>query len=313
MRKLMSFILYIGLMLFLCSPSSFAQRESFTRLRDAPQSYKDQAGKCVTVKDNETGLEFEDCGAGGGATITQTITDGDTTNAPSGDAINDALAGKMSTSLQISTPQTYNYTESGNITGITSTWVNLNDTGAAGAKQLDVQNATVNGKYIYYAASGQSTANPLTINMGDTTCTNCPAGGFILTEPGQRVELYWNTSIYTVLWPITSIDIAVPVPNIADPDNWTLTTNFGHYTGNAAGAVSLVAPSIYDSILLDTEGTGAMTINPAGTDHIWLDGTDCGESVGIVSSGTTGDTVAIKYRTSTTLSAKSNGFSCVVP
>ena len=67
MRKLILFMLYIVLMLFLCSPSSFAQRESFTRLRDAPQSYKDQAGKCVTVKDNETGLEFEDCGAGGGA------------------------------------------------------------------------------------------------------------------------------------------------------------------------------------------------------------------------------------------------------
>jgi hypothetical protein len=67
MRKLILFMLYIVLMLFLCSPSSFAQRESFTRLRDAPQSYKDQAGKCVTVKDNETGLEFEDCGTGGGA------------------------------------------------------------------------------------------------------------------------------------------------------------------------------------------------------------------------------------------------------
>jgi hypothetical protein len=247
----------------------------------------------------------------GNATITQTITDGNTTEAPSSDAVNDALAGKMSTSLQISTPQTYNYTESGNITGITSTWVNLNDTGAAGAKTLDVQNATTNDKYIFYAASGQSVANPLTINMSETTCTNCPAGGFILTDPGQRVELYWNTSIYTVLWPITSMDLEVPVPNIADPDTWTLTTNYGHYTGSAEGAVSLVAPTIYDSIVFDTEGTGAMTINPAGTDHIWLNGTDCSESKGIVSGGTTGDTAAIKYRTSTTFSAKANGFTCV--
>jgi len=47
--------------------SAYAERESFTRLRDTPQSYKDQAGKCVTVKDNETGLQFEDCGTGGGA------------------------------------------------------------------------------------------------------------------------------------------------------------------------------------------------------------------------------------------------------
>jgi hypothetical protein len=157
----------------------------------------------------------------GNATITQTIEAGNTTEPPSSDAVNTALAGKMSTSLQISIPQTYNYTESGNITGITSTWVNLNDTGAAGAKQLDVQNATVNGKYIYYAASGQSVANPATINMSETTCTNCPAGGFVLTDPGQRVELYWNTSIYTVLWPITSMTIIPTV--ITDADGIALT------------------------------------------------------------------------------------------
>ena len=147
--------------------------------------------------------------------------------------------------------------------------------------------------------------------MSETTCTNCPAGGFVLTDPGQRVELYWNASIYTVLWPITSIDIAVPVPNIADPDTWTLTTNYGHYTGNAEGSVSLVAFTIYDSILFDTEGTGKMTIDPLGTNHIYLNGVDCGEGVAIESSETTGDTVVIKYRTSTTGSAKGNGFTCV--
>jgi hypothetical protein len=124
------------------------------------------------------------------------------------------------TLLQSFVPQTLNYTESGNLTP-TNTWVNLNDTGAAGAKTLDVQDATVNGKYIYYAASGQSAANPLTINMGETTCTNCPAGGFILTDPGQRVELYWNTSIYTVLWPITSMTIIPMV--ITDADGIALT------------------------------------------------------------------------------------------
>ncbi|GAI54073.1 unnamed protein product, partial [marine sediment metagenome] len=32
----------------------------FTRLRDTPDSYKDQAGKVATVKTGEDGLEFKE-------------------------------------------------------------------------------------------------------------------------------------------------------------------------------------------------------------------------------------------------------------
>ena len=69
--------------------------------------------------------------------------------------------------------------------------------------------------------------------MSETTCTNCPAGGFILTDPGQRVELYWNTSIYTVLWPITSMDIYDSAATLSADDTYTGRTMKGYNAGEA--------------------------------------------------------------------------------
>lgn len=57
----------IILTLFLLCAPAYAERPSFKKLRDTPQSYVGEGGNCVTVKDDETGLEFSSCGAGGGA------------------------------------------------------------------------------------------------------------------------------------------------------------------------------------------------------------------------------------------------------
>ena len=191
--------------------------------------------------------------------------------------------GAMMTTLQVLTPQTYNYTESGNITGITSTWVNLNDTGAAGAKTLDVQDATSNDKYIFYAASGQSAANPLTISMSETTCTNCPAGGFVLTDPGQRVELYWNASIYTVLWPITSMTIIPTIITDADGISLTAAQMNGVVYETSAGDVDIpdgecdAAADVgkWLVVITDDADQNSLTSNDASNQFCLGDLTDC--------------------------------------
>lgn len=270
--------------------------------------------------------QWDKTGGGGTGTVDNTPDNGGTDAAGEDWAYDHAngtsphVAFNLISLLSTKTPQAKTYADNDDDnetigTDFTSEVINITGDNDANNDSIDLQDGTVAGQQLIFNAYALiDSSDTFTIDVEtDSTAVNMTdtSGLITFTDVGQWAWLEWNGAAWLKKWPITSMDIAVPVPNIADPDTWTLTTNYGHYTGSAAGAVSLVAPTIYDSIVFDTEGTGAMTINPAGTDHIWLNGTDCGESKGIVSGGTTGDTAAIKYRTSTTFSAKANGFTCV--
>jgi len=62
-RVFLSCLYFVFVLTFISSPA-FARRESFIGLRDAPATYKGQAGYIVSVKDDESGLEFISLPAG---------------------------------------------------------------------------------------------------------------------------------------------------------------------------------------------------------------------------------------------------------
>jgi hypothetical protein len=80
-------------------------------------------------------------------------------------------------------------------------------------------------------------------------------------------------------------------PTIADPDTWTMSGNGmygGQWIGTAAGVGALPAIAAGMNFTAKARGAYAVTLEPNGTELIWLNGSSCGAGVNIVSDGTTG-------------------------
>ena len=84
----------------------------------------------------------------------------------------------------------------------------------------------------------------------------------------------------------------------------------GTYIGTGATTANLPAVAVNMSFSVKVRGAYAVTLEPDGTDNIWLNGTSCTDGVNIVSSGTTGDIAVFQYSAAGDWDVDAFGFEC---
>jgi len=102
-------------------------------------------------------------------------------------------------------------------------------------------------------------------------------------------------------------------PTIGDPDAWTM-SGAGMYGGiwiaNATGTGALDAVAAGMNFTVKARGAVVPTLDPNGTEEIYLNGTSCGAGVTIVGSGAAGDSAVCEYNAASTWDCISFGFAC---
>lgn len=101
----------------------------------------------------------------------------------------------------VNTPMTFAFTTEANITDpLTSTVVLLDGDDDADNDAVDLQNGTTAGQIVIFIAAVEIDASDTcTINMADTTCTNCPA--IVFDAVGESATLVWTGAT----WAVTSL------------------------------------------------------------------------------------------------------------
>lgn len=114
------------------------------------------------------------------------------------------------------------------------------------------------------------------------------------------------------VWYLVSTNVT-QLPEISDPDTWTM-SGIGMYGGtwiaNADGTGNLpaAAPGMYFTV--KARGAVTPTLEPNGSEEIFLNGTSCTAGVNIAGSGTAGDEAVCQYSASGDWDCDAVGFSC---
>ena len=144
------------------------------------------------------------------------------------------------------------------------------------------------------ATSGLTASTILTANVSGVMVSNAAIG--LITHNGR---------------------LKTPTPQIATPSSFTMGGD-GLYGGVYIGTGDTTAnlPAIgtnHYNFTVKARGATTPTLEPNGTDAIFLNGTSCGDGVNIVGSGTAGDMVVMEYGGADgDWEATGNGFSCGV-
>ena len=162
------------------------------------------------------------------------------------------------------------------------------------------------GQYIYFLEDTDNGTNYLGWGIyGDVSASRIhippladPTAGQVMAfaVPGNQTMGDGTTKIASVgtwIYPGAS-----QTPTIADPDAWTMSgigMYSGQWIGTAAGTGVLPAIAAGMNFTAKARGAYAVTLEPNGTELIWLNGTSCGAGVNIVSDGTTGATAVCSY------------------
>ena len=162
------------------------------------------------------------------------------------------------------------------------------------------------GQYIYFLEDTDNGTNYLGWGIyGDVSASRIhippladPAAGQVMAfaVPGNQTMgdgTIKSVSVGTWIYPGAS-----QTPTIADPDAWTMSgigMYSGQWIGTAAGTGVLPAIAAGMNFTAKARGAYAVTLEPNGTELIWLNGTSCGAGVNIVSDGTTGATAVCSY------------------
>ncbi len=162
-----------------------------------------QAGTAVTDGDNNVFIGHQ---AGNLTTTGSTnIIIGSDADAPANStsnyiSIGDAWVGDVSSMTFGTTPVTHAYTVSGDLPSPLATMLLLDGDNDNTVEILDLQNGTIAGQITRLIAAVDIDADDtITINMADTTCTNCPA--VVFSTIGESATLAWTGST----WVVTSL------------------------------------------------------------------------------------------------------------
>ena len=111
--------------------------------------------------------------------------------------------------------------------------------------------------------------------------------------------------------------IKSPTPVVGDPDSdwgtWTsANANLwgGIFIANASGAKALPAIVAGENLTIICEGAVTPVIDPNGTEVVYINGASCGAGVSVQSSGATGNSISLFYRSAGTWESVSNGWIC---
>ena len=107
--------------------------------------------------------------------------------------------------------------------------------------------------------------------------------------------------------------IASQTPQITTPSSFTMSgagLYGGTYIGTGATTVALPAIGAGMNFTIQARGAFAVTIDPDGTEKIWLNGVDCTAGFTLVGGGTAGDIVVLQYSAAGEWDAVGNGFTC---
>lgn len=157
-------------------------------LRLVYQTNGDAQDTFILCEDNSTGV------AGNGDDQFKVGTNGDVTT--SGDI---TFGGYM-----VNTPLQENVTTEADLTDpLTSSIMIINGDNDADSDTVDLQNGAVDGQWItLVAGTGVDADDVITINFGDTTCTNCAATAF--NKQGENGTFFWDDTNST--WVQTSLN-----------------------------------------------------------------------------------------------------------
>lgn len=102
-------------------------------------------------------------------------------------------------------------------------------------------------------------------------------------------------------------------PDIATPSSWTMSGDplyGGTFIASGSSTASVPAVGSEMNFSVITESTNVATLDPNGSELIYLNGASCGAGVTIVSSGTAGDMAVFQYRSSGAWTVQASGFTC---
>ena len=126
-----------------------------------------------------------------------------------------------------------------------------------------------------------------------------------------------NTDIEVKKLLVPEAGIKAPTPVIGDPDSdwgtWTsANANLwgGIFIANASGAKALPAIVAGMNLTVITEGAVTPVIDPDGTEVIYINGASCGAGVSVQSSGVSGESISLVYRSAGAWESISNGWIC---
>lgn len=158
-------------------------------LRLVYQANGDAQDTFLLCEDESTGA------AGNGTDQFKVGTNGDVTT--SGDI---TLAGYL-----VNTPMTETVTTEANITDpLTSSIVLINGDNDADNDTIDLQDGEAAGQWVTLSAgTGVDADDTISINYGDTTCTNCAAATF--DKQGENATYFWDGSS----WVQTSLNTSL--------------------------------------------------------------------------------------------------------
>ena len=102
-------------------------------------------------------------------------------------------------------------------------------------------------------------------------------------------------------------------PQVATPSSFTMSgagLYGGTYIGTGDTTANLPAGGVGMNFTVQARGATTPTLEPNGSEEIYLNGTSCTAGVNIVGAGDAGDIVVIQYGAAATWDAVGNGFSC---